>query len=57
MRDIQIVRFFAPFRGQRYHLNEWRQDYQPTRPEEFFNMKHVAARNVIKRCFGLLKLR
>ena len=29
----------------------------PATPEEFFNMKHSAARNVIERCFGLLKLR
>ncbi|KAG8475400.1 hypothetical protein CXB51_031904 [Gossypium anomalum] len=49
--------FLAPFRGQRYHLNEWRQGYQPSTPEEFFNMKHASARNVIERCFGLLKLR
>ncbi|KAG8478430.1 hypothetical protein CXB51_028259 [Gossypium anomalum] len=49
--------FLAPFRGQRYHLNEWRQGYQPSTPEEFFNMKHASACNVIKRCFGLLKLR
>ena len=28
----------------------------PTTHEEFVNMKHSAARNVIKRCFGLLKL-
>lgn len=25
--------------------------------QNFFNMKHYAARNVIERCFGLLKLR
>ncbi|PPD99267.1 hypothetical protein GOBAR_DD03700 [Gossypium barbadense] len=31
--------------------------YQPSTPEEFFNMKHASARNVIERCFGLLKLR
>ncbi|XP_019190791.1 PREDICTED: uncharacterized protein LOC109185266 [Ipomoea nil] len=49
--------FLAPFRGQRYHLNEWRQGHQPTTPQEFFNMKHAAARNVIERCFGLLKMR
>ncbi|PPD93831.1 hypothetical protein GOBAR_DD09137 [Gossypium barbadense] len=49
--------FLAPFRGQRYHLNEWRQGYQPSSPQEFFNMKHASARNVIERCFGLLKLR
>ncbi|EOY10236.1 Uncharacterized protein TCM_025594 isoform 2 [Theobroma cacao] len=47
--------FLAPFRGQRYHLNEWRQGHEPSSPEEFFNMKHAAARNVIERCFGLLK--
>ncbi|PPD91223.1 hypothetical protein GOBAR_DD11842 [Gossypium barbadense] len=50
-------RFLAPFRGQRYHLNKWRQGYQPSSPQEFFNMKHASARNVIERCFGLLKLR
>ncbi|PPD91801.1 hypothetical protein GOBAR_DD11267 [Gossypium barbadense] len=49
--------FLAPFRGQRYHLNEWRQSYQPSSPQEFFNMIHASARNVIERCFGLLKLR
>lgn len=49
--------FLAPFRGQRYHLNEWRQGHQPTTPQEFFNMKHAAARNVIERTFGLLKMR
>ncbi|MFQ6663787.1 hypothetical protein Gotur_031166 [Gossypium turneri] len=31
--------------------------YQPSTPEEFFNMKHASARNVIERCFGLLKHR
>ncbi|XVF47289.1 hypothetical protein PTKIN_Ptkin03bG0097900 [Pterospermum kingtungense] len=31
--------------------------HQSTTPEEFFNMKHADARNVIKRCFGLLKTR
>ncbi|MFQ6663000.1 hypothetical protein Gotur_030674 [Gossypium turneri] len=37
--------FLATFRGQRYHLNEWRQGYQPSTPEEFFNMKHASAHN------------
>ena len=49
--------FLAPYRGQRYHLNEWRDGYQPTTPHEFFNMKHSSARNVIERSFGLLKMR
>uniref|UniRef100_A0A803KUB8 Transposase n=1 Tax=Chenopodium quinoa TaxID=63459 RepID=A0A803KUB8_CHEQI len=46
--------FLAPYRGQRYHLKEWT-DQQPESAEEFYNMKHARARNVIERCFGLLK--
>ncbi|GAB4846805.1 hypothetical protein Ancab_039809 [Ancistrocladus abbreviatus] len=46
--------FLAPYRGQRYHLKEW-SDQQPQSVEEYFNMKHARARNVIERCFGLLK--
>ncbi|XP_057249238.1 protein ALP1-like [Beta vulgaris subsp. vulgaris] len=46
--------FLAPFRGQRYHLKEWT-DNLPRSAEEYFNMKHARARNVIERCFRLLK--
>lgn len=49
--------FLAPYKGQRYHLNDWRGGHQPTTPKEFFNMKHSSARNVIERCFGMLKAR
>ncbi|XP_038713439.1 uncharacterized protein LOC120007310 [Tripterygium wilfordii] len=50
-------RFLAPYRGQRFHLNEWREGRQPVTKEELFNMKHSAARNIIERCIGLLKMR
>ncbi|KAG6500566.1 hypothetical protein ZIOFF_040414 [Zingiber officinale] len=46
--------FLAPFRGQRYHLNEFH-GHRPHTTEEYFNMKHSKVRNVIERCFGLLK--
>ncbi|KAG6492673.1 hypothetical protein ZIOFF_047638 [Zingiber officinale] len=46
--------FLAPFRGQRYYLNEFH-GHRPHTAEEYFNMKHSKARNVIERCFGLLK--
>ena len=50
--------FLAPYRDQRYHVAGCRDDgAAPHTPEEFFNMKHAAARNVIDKCFGLLKLR
>nr|GEW88026.1 hypothetical protein [Tanacetum cinerariifolium] len=46
--------FLASFRGERYHFNEFH-GQQPRSAEEYFNMKHSKARNVIERCFGLLK--
>ncbi|KAG6525995.1 hypothetical protein ZIOFF_015969 [Zingiber officinale] len=49
--------FLAPYRGQRYHLAEWRQGYRLTTIKEYFNMKHSQARNCIERCFGILKAR
>ncbi|CAN1825636.1 Putative nuclease HARBI1, partial [Linum perenne] len=48
--------FLTPFRGQRYHLKEWGNN-RPNTPEEYYNMKHSSARNVIERTFGLLKMR
>ncbi|KAA0063228.1 putative nuclease HARBI1 [Cucumis melo var. makuwa] len=48
--------FLASYRGERYHLSEWRGGGNaPTTAREFFNMKHSSARNVIERAFGLLK--
>ncbi|XP_060676222.1 protein ALP1-like isoform X1 [Ziziphus jujuba] len=49
--------FLAPYRGTRYHLSEWREGCAPINHEEYFNMKHASARNVIERCFGVLKKR
>ncbi|CAI9297192.1 unnamed protein product [Lactuca saligna] len=47
--------FLTPFRGQRYHLNTWLNGHRPEKAEEYFNMKHSSKRNVIERCFGVLK--
>ncbi|KAL5813873.1 hypothetical protein ACOSQ4_024514 [Xanthoceras sorbifolium] len=48
--------FLAPYRSIRYHLSEWEGNI-PTNPQEYFNMTHAKARNIIERCFGLLKAR
>ncbi|KAL0459107.1 UNVERIFIED_CONTAM: hypothetical protein Slati_0537900 [Sesamum latifolium] len=50
--------FLSPYRGVRYHLKEYDTGRNsPQNHEEFFNMKHASARNVIERTFGLLKAR
>ncbi|CAL9029721.1 unnamed protein product [Prunus brigantina] len=49
--------FLAPYRGTRYHLNEWTGNNRPETYKELFNLRHSIARNVIERSFGLLKKR
>ncbi|KAK6139286.1 hypothetical protein DH2020_026964 [Rehmannia glutinosa] len=50
--------FLTPYRGVRYHLKDWGGGNSiPRNKEEFFNMKHAKARNVIERTFGMLKER
>ncbi|KAL0463226.1 UNVERIFIED_CONTAM: hypothetical protein Slati_0210200 [Sesamum latifolium] len=41
--------FLTPYRGVRYHLSEWdRGAAGPQNKEEFFNLRHSSARNVIE---------
>ncbi|KAH6793828.1 hypothetical protein C2S52_004305 [Perilla frutescens var. hirtella] len=48
--------FLAPYRGVRYHLQEWDgASSGPQNSQEYFNLKHAKARNVIEWSFGLLK--
>ncbi|KAL0434507.1 UNVERIFIED_CONTAM: hypothetical protein Slati_2785000 [Sesamum latifolium] len=50
--------FLSSYRGVRYHLKEWESgNNMPQNHQDFFNMKHASARNVIERTFGLLKAR
>ncbi|XP_057760796.1 uncharacterized protein LOC130981201 [Arachis stenosperma] len=50
--------FLAPYRGTRYHVREWAQGAcAPRNYQEYFNRVHSSARNIIERCFGLLKKR
>ncbi|KAA0032340.1 putative nuclease HARBI1 [Cucumis melo var. makuwa] len=53
---IKVNGFLTPYRGQRYHLQEWRgAGNAPINAKEYFNMKHSSARNVIERAFGVFK--
>ncbi|KAL3747530.1 hypothetical protein ACJRO7_016338 [Eucalyptus globulus] len=50
--------FLTPFRGNRYHLNEYRgRARRPTTARELFNYRHSSLRNVIERSFAALKNR
>ncbi|XP_062103069.1 protein ALP1-like [Humulus lupulus] len=50
--------FLAPYCGERYHLRRFRGRWNhPRGAMELFNYRHSSLRNVIERCFGLLKAR
>ncbi|KAK3189405.1 hypothetical protein Dsin_028966 [Dipteronia sinensis] len=50
--------FLAPFRGVRYHLQEFgSQGRDPANEVEFFNLRHASLRNVIERIFAIFKSR
>ncbi|KAI5313371.1 hypothetical protein L3X38_042545 [Prunus dulcis] len=50
--------FLAPFRGVRYHLQDFAgQGRDPENATELFNLRHASLRNVIERIFGIFKSR
>ena len=50
--------FLAPFRGVRYHLQDFLgQGRDPETSNELFNHRHASLRNTIERIFGIFKSR
>lgn len=48
--------FLAPFRGVKYHLEEW-EDHTASNSKELFNHRHCSLRNSVERAFGVIKKR
>lgn len=50
--------FLAPYRNVHYHLQDFcRGGQRPRQGNEIFNYVHCSLRNIIKRCFSVLKAR
>jgi hypothetical protein len=47
----------APYKGQRYHVPEWRNGPPPNGEQELFNHLHSSLRNVVERTFGVQKMK
>ena len=47
--------YLGPYRGERYHLHEFRQARRPSGKEEIFNHMHSSLRSIIERTFGVWK--
>jgi hypothetical protein len=47
--------YLAPYRGTKYHLQEFQNAEEPQGKEELFNYAHSSLRNCIERALGVLK--
>jgi hypothetical protein len=47
--------YLAPYKGSKYHLQEFQNANEPQGKEEMFNYAHSSLRNVVERSFGVLK--
>eukprot|EP00267_Zea_mays_P031056 XP_008662998.2 protein ALP1-like [Zea mays] len=49
--------YLSPYKGQRYHVPEWRRGPAPSGEQEMFNHLHSSLRNVVERVFGVWKMK
>ena len=53
----QMRGYLGPYKGERYHLSNFRRGVQPMGHKEVFNHAHSSLRSVIERTFGVWKKR
>ena len=56
MLVILMVKDFLHSIEEQNRLSKWRNGYVFVTPKKYFNMKHAFTRNVIERCFEILKM-
>jgi hypothetical protein len=49
--------YLAPYKGERYHVPDWRRGPAPSGQQEMFNHLHSSIRNVVERSFGVWKMK
>ncbi|KAI5002717.1 hypothetical protein ZWY2020_027367 [Hordeum vulgare] len=49
--------YLSPYKGQRYHVPDFRRGVAPSGEKEKFNHLHSSNRNVIERTFGVWKMK
>jgi hypothetical protein len=47
----------APYKGQRYHVPDWRRGPAPSGEQELFNDLHARIRNAVEQTFGVWKMK
>jgi len=49
--------FLPPYKGVRYHVDDWKKTPRARGKKEIFNQAHSSIRSVIERSFGVLKMK
>ncbi|WVZ79750.1 hypothetical protein U9M48_027293, partial [Paspalum notatum var. saurae] len=49
--------YLAPYKGERYHVPDWRRGHAPSGEQEMFNHSHSSIRNAVEHAFGVWKIK
>jgi len=49
--------YLSPYKGERYHIPDWRRGPAPSGQQELYNHLHSSIRNAVERTFGVWKMK